>query len=337
MAQVERHAQRVDRNNDMVEPSAAENSTSRLRDISTVGEDGTTPEDEVVPEVSLNLGVPAAILATNPSPSTPHQQLSMLNNNDSNNSGTKQTDFRKLSIYEMILSNHRNVVDPNEPVSFTNNKRFYSYENALHRPVPLDDISSSNSKGSGNKDRSYSSNGTVHHSNFSLGYLTRRSLPYPQPWYPTAGPSEVPPDFSWLSNSCGGKAAIGVFGGGIMGLLMGVFLGAMSDATPPVQVIGGKDVPQAPFKEQMRTTLRATADKSLYWCRNFAFITGVFTGSECLVEKYRGTHDVWNSVVGGCITGATLQAKSGPQSAAIGCGGFAAFSLVIDSVMGNYH
>ncbi|EED94031.1 tim22-like protein [Thalassiosira pseudonana CCMP1335] len=113
-----------------------------------------------------------------------------------------------------------------------------------------------------------------------------------------------------------------------MGLLMGVFMGALTDLTPPVTVINGK--------EQMRTTLRATADKSLYWCRQFAFITGVFGGSECLVEKYRGKHDVWNAVVSGCITGAAMQAKQGPQASAIGCGGFAAFSLVIDSIMGTH-
>ena len=156
------------------------------------------------------------------------------------------------------------------------------------------------------------------------------------PWQQTAGPNQVPPDFSWVSNSCGGKAAIGVFGGGIMGLLMGVFLGALSDATPPVQVIGGKDVPQAPLKEQARVTMRATWEKSLYWCRNFAFITGVFGGTDCLVEKYRGKHDVWNSVASGCITGAALQAKQGPQAAALGCGGFAVFSLAIEQVMGHY-
>jgi len=31
-----------------------------------------------------------------------------------------------------------------------------------------------------------------------------------------------------------------------------------------------------------------------------------------------------------------MQAKQGPQAAAIGCGGFAAFSLVIDKVMGTH-
>jgi import inner membrane translocase subunit TIM22 len=196
-----------------------------------------------------------------------------------------------------------------QPISSSN----YTPEGALHKPVP-----------------------TSATNEYALDNITRKSLPYFQPWFPTAGPAALPPDFSWLSNSCGGKAAIGVFGGGIMGLLMGVFLGALSDATPPIQVIAGKDVPQAPLKEQMRVVTRATWEKSLYWCRNFAFITGVFGGSECLVEKYRGKHDMWNPVASGCITGAALQAKAGPQAAAIGCAGFAAFSIVIDSFMGHY-
>jgi import inner membrane translocase subunit TIM22 len=206
-----------------------------------------------------------------------------------------------MGVYEMIMTQ--------QPLS----SRLYSPEAALHRPVPVRD------------DRPH-----------SLETIARRSLPYAVPWGLTATPRPLPPDFSWVSSSCGGKAAIGVVGGGVMGLLMGVFLGAMSDATPPVTVIAGKDVPQAPFREQMRVVLRATGEKSLYWCRSFAFITGVFGGSECLVEKYRGKHDVWNSVASGCITGAALQAKSGPQAAAVGCGGFAAFSFAIDNLMGHY-
>jgi len=214
------------------------------------------------------------------------------------------------SIYEVIMSK--------SPPTSSN----YTPEAALHRPVAYySDTNSNNNK---------------NNNDYALDRLTRKSLPYFLPWSPSGGPKEVPPDFSWLSDSCGGKAAIGVFGGGVMGLLMGVFLGALSDSSPPIQVAGGRDVPQAPFKEQARYTMRATAEKSIYWCRNFAFITGVFGGSECLVEKFRGKHDKWNPVVSGCITGAALQAKAGPQAAAIGCGGFAAFSIVIDSFMGTY-
>ncbi|KAL7543510.1 hypothetical protein ACHAXR_012796 [Thalassiosira sp. AJA248-18] len=237
------------------------------------------------------------------------------------------------NIFQSIMS---------RPLNSPLSSAHYTAEAALHRPVSL----------YGSKERVtnipagplISSDGSDATSaapplpiDMSLGALTMRALPYPQPWNRThAAPADLPPNFGWLSESCGGKAAIGVIGGGVMGLVMGVFMGALTDMTPPVTIIEGREVPQAPLKEQVRTTLRATADKSIYWCRQFAFITGVFGGSECLVEKYRGKHDVWNAVVSGCITGAAMQAKQGPQASAIGCGGFAAFSLVIDSVMGTH-
>eukprot|EP00591_Stephanopyxis_turris_P009902 CAMPEP_0195518744 /NCGR_PEP_ID=MMETSP0794_2-20130614/13590_1 /TAXON_ID=515487 /ORGANISM="Stephanopyxis turris, Strain CCMP 815" /LENGTH=241 /DNA_ID=CAMNT_0040647765 /DNA_START=105 /DNA_END=830 /DNA_ORIENTATION=+ len=199
---------------------------------------------------------------------------------------------------------------------------YFSYERALARRTPasekiLTEISTNDGSGTLKPNK--------------LSYL-----PYVLPWHTTAGIQEAPADFGWIMESCGGKAAMGIFGGGCMGLLLGVFLGAMSDMNPPLSVINGKDVPTAPLKEQMRTSFRATAEKSMYWCRNFAFITGVFGGSECLVEKFRGKHDQWNPVLSGCITGASLQAKAGPQAAALGCGGFAVFSLAIEQFMGNY-
>eukprot|EP00529_Nitzschia_sp_RCC80_P028090 CAMPEP_0113518114 /NCGR_PEP_ID=MMETSP0014_2-20120614/42680_1 /TAXON_ID=2857 /ORGANISM="Nitzschia sp." /LENGTH=269 /DNA_ID=CAMNT_0000415477 /DNA_START=15 /DNA_END=824 /DNA_ORIENTATION=- /assembly_acc=CAM_ASM_000159 len=230
------------------------------------------------------------------------------------------------SIYQMIMSRQQSD-------NLTSDEH-YTPQAALHRTVMTSD--ESGSKKSTQRHMANSSNNNKNDDDLSLDRLTRKSLPFFMYWQPSAGPTEPPLSYDWLTNSCGGKAAIGVFGGGVMGLLMGVFLGAMSDATPPVTVIAGKEVPQAPLKEQMRVTMRATAEKSIYWCKNFAFITGVFGGSECLVEKFRGKHDMWNSVASGCITGAALQAKSGPQAAAIGCGGFAAFSIVIDSVMGTH-
>jgi hypothetical protein len=101
--------------------------------------------------------------------------------NDSPDLSTPVTPPTHLSIYEMIIRKQM----PTGPR--------YTPEAALHKPVPVSD-----------------------NSELSLDNLTRKALPYPLPWYQTASPGEVPPDFSWLSNSCGGKAAIGVFGGGVM-------------------------------------------------------------------------------------------------------------------------
>jgi len=261
-----------------------------------------TPLSEYIPPSSISEFNPPLVNSTTSSTLSPLATKSA--SPRSSPAGTPK------SIYEVIMSKSL-------PTSSN-----YTPEAALHRPVAYySDTNSNNNK---------------NNNDYALDRLTRKSLPYFLPWCTSGGPKEVPPDFSWLSDSCGGKAAIGVFGGGVMGLLMGVFLGALSDSSPPIQVAGGRDVPQAPFKEQARYTMRATAEKSIYWCRNFAFITGVFGGSECLVEKFRGKHDKWNPVVSGCITGAALQAKAGPQAAAIGCGGFAAFSIVIDSFMGTY-
>jgi len=230
--------------------------------------------------------------------------------------------FEGKSIYEIMMLSQSGSQETNQDslagvASAVQPNFYYSYENALALPQ-----------------NRFSSVNTIQTSAGSFNKLTY--LPYHLKWQPVAGPSDMPINQAWLTESCAGKAAIGIFGGGVMGLLMGVFLGAMSDMTPPVTVINGKEVPQAPIKEQMRTTIRATGQKSLYWCRQFAFITGVFSGTECIVEKSRGRHDVWNEVLGGCVTGAAMQGKHGPQAAAVGCGGFAAFSLVIAQVMGTH-
>lgn len=180
-----------------------------------------------------------------------------------------------------------------------------------------------------------SSNNDNNHSGIEKTKQLIQHLPFPIPYKVQSQNMSTPnPDpTAILTESCGNRAAGSIVMGGAMGLVFGVFMGAMSDMTPPVTVINGKEVPQAPLKEQMRTVVRATGEKSLYWGRQFAFITGVFSGSECLAEKVRGKSDVWNEVISGCVTGAAMQGKSGPQAAAMGCGGFAAFSLLVHPLM----
>ncbi len=61
---------------------------------------------------------------------------------------------------------------------------------------------------------------------------------------------------------------------------------------------------------------------------------GVYATIECYIERNRAKHDLTNSVTAGCATGAALSYKSGPAAMCIGCAGFAAFSVVIDKLMG---
>ena len=60
---------------------------------------------------------------------------------------------------------------------------------------------------------------------------------------------------------------------------------------------------------------------------------GFLQNSGLIHSQYRARSDWKNGVTAGCITGGTLGAKAGPQAAAVGCVGFAAFSAAIDAFM----
>lgn len=98
----------------------------------------------------------------------------------------------------------------------------------------------------------------------------------------------------------------------------------------------GKEAPQAPVLDQMRVSYRAIGRRALGMGSSFATITCVFSGIECIVEKYRAKHDAVNGAVSGCAAGAALSAKSGPAAACMGCVGFAAFSVAIEAIMGPH-
>lgn len=149
-------------------------------------------------------------------------------------------------------------------------------------------------------------------------------------------PPEIPLNPSLVPEACGSKIITGAVMGAILGSGMGLFLGAMGDTGGAIQIIQGREVPQAPLKEQTRAAFKATAGKAGSWARSFGVLSALFGGVECLIEKYRGKHDVWNPVLSGCVVGATLSASGGPAAACLGCGGFAGFSLIIDKVMGTH-
>ncbi len=163
--------------------------------------------------------------------------------------------------------------------------------------------------------------------NLYLPYFKQIKLP--------PGPSEVPILPTLVMEACGTKIITGGVMGAVLGVGLGVFMGAMGDVSP-IQVLQGREVPQAPLREQLRAAFKSTATKSAGWARNFGVLTALFGGIECLIEKYRAKHDVWNPVISGCAVGATLSIKGGPAAACLGCAGFAGFSLVVDKIMGTH-
>ena len=148
-------------------------------------------------------------------------------------------------------------------------------------------------------------------------------------------PAESPVLPTLVQEACGMKIITGALMGSFLGVCMGLFMGAKGDVSP-IQMINNREVPQAPLREQVRSGFKSIAFKSRGWAKSFGILTALFGGVECLIEKYRAKHDVWNPVISGCAVGATLSAKGGPAAACLGCAGFAGFSIIVDKIMGPH-
>lgn len=129
--------------------------------------------------------------------------------------------------------------------------------------------------------------------------------------------------------SCPGKTAMAGVLGFFLGGFFGLFMASMAYDVP----IGNdtvKHISELPFKQQMKLQFTDMGKRAYSSARNFGYIGMVYSGVECTIESLRAKHDIYNGVSAGCITGAGLSIKAGPQAAAIGCAGFAAFSTAID-------
>ena len=59
------------------------------------------------------------------------------------------------------------------------------------------------------------------------------------------------------------------------------------------------------------------------------------SGTECVIESYRGKSDVNNQIYGGLVTGGMIGLRGGVKMAGFSAAGFAAFSVAIDYFMHN--
>lgn len=136
--------------------------------------------------------------------------------------------------------------------------------------------------------------------------------------------------------ACPTKAVIaGTMGFGLGGLF-GLFMASMRYDTPlsagmPGGV--GTQIKEIPMRQQIAMGFKDMGRSSWSSAKNFGYIGAIFAGSECVVEGFRAKNDLYNGVAAGCFTGGFLARNGGPQAAAIGCAGFAAFSAAIDAYM----
>ncbi|TKA71301.1 hypothetical protein B0A49_06058 [Cryomyces minteri] len=95
----------------------------------------------------------------------------------------------------------------------------------------------------------------------------------------------------------------------------------------------GAEIYKLPVRQQLRQGFKEMGRASFSSAKNFGMVGAIFSGTECCIEGFRAKNDLANGVAAGCITGGALAAKAGPQAAAVGCAGFAAFSAAIDYYM----
>ncbi|CAG8288162.1 unnamed protein product [Penicillium salamii] len=131
--------------------------------------------------------------------------------------------------------------------------------------------------------------------------------------------------------SCPIKTAMaGTMGFGLGGAF-GLFMASMSyDSTFTPQ---GRAIADLPWRQQVRAGFKDMGARSWSSAKNFGIVGALYSGTECCIEGLRAKNDLTNSVAAGCLTGGILGAKAGPQAAAFGCAGFAAFSAAIDAYM----
>jgi import inner membrane translocase subunit TIM22 len=143
----------------------------------------------------------------------------------------------------------------------------------------------------------------------------------------------ITPQMQQSMESCPGKLAMsGVMGFGLGGVF-GLFMSSMRYDTPLATTAAGTAVSSLPVKEQLRQGFKEMGRASWSSAKNFGYIGAIFAGTECAIEGYRAKNDLGNGVAAGCLTGGFLAKGGGPQAAALGCAGFAAFSAAIDAYM----
>ncbi|KAK0720023.1 Tim17/Tim22/Tim23/Pmp24 family-domain-containing protein [Lasiosphaeris hirsuta] len=145
------------------------------------------------------------------------------------------------------------------------------------------------------------------------------------------------PNIKWMTNameSCYAKTVLSGGAGFGLGGLFGIFMASMAYDTP-YHTAGADKTPVSsmPWRQQLKIGFKDMGARSFSTAKNFGMVGALFSGIECGIEGLRAKNDMVNGAAAGCLTGAILARNGGPQAAAVGCAGFAAFSTAIDAWM----
>jgi import inner membrane translocase subunit TIM22 len=117
----------------------------------------------------------------------------------------------------------------------------------------------------------------------------------------------------------------GVMGGGL-GLVFGAFMTTMSFGA-----IRSEDIPtDLPLRRQFTLMGRRMWSSMKSSSRNFAVFGAMYAPTEQMTAVIRGRHDVGNSLIAGCLTGAGMAVTGGPYAMGMGCAGCAALCGLMD-------
>ncbi|KAJ9139466.1 hypothetical protein NKR23_g7978 [Pleurostoma richardsiae] len=180
--------------------------------------------------------------------------------------------------------------------------------------------------------------------NFPGGGLPGGNTPMPGGVDPNDPNAKMVRDMQKLMESCFAKTAMSGVAGFGLGGVFGMFMASMAydtpfhtaaPGTPGAPATPGQPTPisSLPLRQQLRVGFKDMGARSWSTAKNFGMVGALFSGIECGIEGFRAKNDMGNGVAAGCATGAILARGGGPQAAALGCAGFAAFSAAIDAWM----
>ncbi|KAK9852835.1 hypothetical protein WJX84_011726 [Apatococcus fuscideae] len=131
-------------------------------------------------------------------------------------------------------------------------------------------------------------------------------------------------------NNCAVRTVLSGGMGMVLGVVFGIFMGTMDGAGVGMEVAGAQKQTARQVMKEMLVTARS---RSWTYAKGFGAMGALFAGSECVIEKTRAKHDIYNSVYAGCFTGGSIAYSTGPKGMCAGCVTFAAFSALIDKIM----